>query len=77
METLLTIIFWTVMLLLILMLNTFVTKELTEIVKDSWFDNRILYRICLIPPIAFIVFCGFIILFVIGTIISMIRDIWK
>jgi len=77
METLFTIIVWSLISLLVLMINTFVTKEMTEILKDSWLDKPMFYRICLIPPIGFIVFWVSTLLIVFTFFLKIIIDIWK
>jgi hypothetical protein len=77
METLLSTIAWSLISLLVLMLNTFVTGELTDILKDGWLDKRILYRVCLIPPIGFAVYLVGILLIVLSFFIEMMVNIWK
>ena len=77
METSLTIIAWSFISLLVFMLNTFVTDELTDILKDSWLDKKTFYRVCLIPPIGFAVYLVTILLIVLSFFIEMIINIWK
>jgi len=77
METLLTIIVCTLISLLVIMINTFVTKELTEIFKGTRLDKPMVYRICLIPPIGFIVFWLATLLIVFAFFLNIIIDIWK
>ncbi len=77
METLLNIIAFTLVTLLILMLNTYLTKELTEIFKGTRLDKPMFYRVCLIPPIGLVVFWFSAILIVIAFFINMVSDIWK
>ena len=77
METLLTIIVWSLISLLVIMINTFVTKELTEIFKGTRLDKPMVYRICLIPPIGFIVFWLATLLIVFAFFLNIIIDIWK
>lgn len=69
-----TIIF---MVLIITMVNIFTTKELTDMLSETIFDNKTFYRICLIPPIGAIIFGLFIILVIILSIIETIKDIWR
>jgi hypothetical protein len=59
------------------MLNTFVTKELTSILQNTWVDKPVFYRICLIPPIGSIVFFISTLLIVLTFLFSMIIDVWK
>lgn len=77
MEDLFIIITWLVSTLLVLMLNTYLTKELTEIFEDTWLDKPMFYRICLIPPIGFVVFWYSTLLIVLTFFVGMIKDIWK
>lgn len=77
METLLTIIVFSVISLLVIMINTVVTKELKEALENSWLDRPMFYRVCLIPPIGFAVFWIFTLFIVIVFIINMISDICK
>lgn len=77
METLLTIIAFSVISLLVIMINTVVTKELKEALENSWLDRPMFYRVCLIPPIGFAVFWIFTLFIVIVFIINMISDICK
>lgn len=77
METLLNIIAFTLVTLLILMLNTYLTKELTEIFKGTRLDEPMFYRVCLIPPIGLVIFWFSAILIVIAFFIDMVSDIWK
>lgn len=77
MEDLFIIITWSVSTLLMLMLNTYLTKELTEIFEGTWLDKPIIYRICLIPPIGFVVFWVSTLLIVLTFFVGMIKDIWK
>ncbi len=76
METLLNIIAWTLVTLLMLMLNTYLTKELTEIFEGTRLDKPIFYRVCLIPPIGFIIFWVSTLLIVLTFFVGMIKDIW-
>ena len=73
----LTIIAWTLVTLLMLMLNTYLTKELTEIFKGTRLDKPIFYRVCLIPPIGFVVFWVSTLLIVFGFFVEMITDVWN
>jgi hypothetical protein len=77
METLLSIIAWSLISLLVLMLNTFVSEDLTNILKDSWLDKKIFYRVCLIPPIGFAVYLVVILLIVLSFFIGMMIKVWK
>jgi hypothetical protein len=77
METLLSIIPWLLISFLVLILNTFTTKELTDILKDSWLDKRTFYRVCLIPPIGFAVYLVVMLLIVLSFFIEMMVNIWK
>ncbi len=77
METLLYIIAWSLISLLVFMLNIFVTDGLTDILKDSWLDKRTFYRVCLIPPIGFAVYLVAILLITLSFFIEMMIDIWK
>lgn len=63
--------------LIITIVNIFTTKELTDILSESIFDNTTFYRICLIPPIGLITYCIFIILVVIMVLLETIKNIWK
>ena len=67
------IIFIAVLLTLI---NIVMTKELTNILKDSRIDNPFFYRICLIPPIGVITYCISIIVILISVLIFTVLDIW-
>ena len=77
MEELFIIITWSVSTLLMLMLNTYLTKELTEIFEGTWLDKPIIYRICLIPPIGFVVFWVSTLLTISSFFLKIIIDIWK
>lgn len=63
--------------LIITIVNIFTTKELTDILSESIFDNTTFYRICLIPPIGLITYCIFIILMLIMVLLETIKNIWK
>ena len=63
--------------LLITLINIVMTKELTDILKDSIIDNPLFYRLCLIPPIGVITYCLSIILIVISVLIFTAIDIWN
>ena len=73
-ETMGTIIF---AVLIITMVNIFTTKELTNMLSETIFDNSTFYRICLIPPIGAIIFGLLIIIVIIVSIMETIRDIWR
>ncbi len=77
METSLIIIAWSLISLLVFMLNTFVTDELTDTLKDSWLDKKTFYRVCLIPPIGFAVYFVVILLIVLSFFIGMMIKVWK
>jgi len=62
---------------LVTIVNIFTTKELTEMLSESIFDNTTFYRICLIPPIGAITFGLFIIVVITVAIMETIRDIWR
>ncbi len=67
------IIFITVLLTLV---NIVMTSELTRILTHSRLDNKVFYRLCLIPPIGIITYCLSIIMIVITVLIIMFMDIW-
>ena len=77
METLLSTIAWSLISLLVLMLNIFVTDGLTDALKGSCLDKRTFYRVCLIPPIGFAVYLVAILLISLSFFIEMMVDIWK
>ena len=77
MEDLLNIIACSLITILAFMLNTFASKELTEIFEDTWLDKPIIYRICLIPPIGFVVYWVSTLLIVLTFFVGMIKDVWK
>ena len=63
--------------LIITMVNIFTTKELTDMLSETIFDNKTFYRICLIPPIGAITYCICIILIIILFLVEVIKDIWR
>lgn len=63
--------------LIITIVNIFTTKELTDILSESIFDNKTFYRLCLIPPIGLTTYCIFIILMLIMVLLETIKNIWK
>ena len=62
---------------LVTIVNIFTTKELTEMLSETIFDNTTFYRICLIPPIGAITFGLVIIVVIIVSIMETIKDIWR
>jgi len=62
---------------LVTIVNIFTTKELTNMLSETIFDNTTFYRICLIPPIGAITFGLVIILVITVAIMETIRDIWR
>jgi hypothetical protein len=63
--------------LVIIIVNIFTTKELTDVLSETMFDNKTFYRTCLIPPIGLITYCIFIILILILSLVETIINIWK
>jgi hypothetical protein len=63
--------------LMVTIINIFTTRELTQLLSETRFDNTTFYRICLIPPIGAITFGMCVILIIIVAIMEMIRDIWR
>jgi hypothetical protein len=63
--------------LMVTIVNIFTTKELTNMLSETIFDNTTFYRICLIPPIGAITFGLVIILVITVAIMETIRDIWR
>jgi hypothetical protein len=51
--------------LMLTIINIFTTKELTNMLSETIFDNTTFYRICLIPPIGAIIYCICLILIII------------
>ena len=62
---------------LVTIVNIFTTKELTEMLSETIFDNTTFYRICLIPPIGAITFGLVIIVVITVAIMETIKDIWR
>jgi hypothetical protein len=62
---------------LVTIVNIFTTKELTEMLSETIFDNTTFYRICLIPPIGAITFGLVIIVVITVAIMETIRNIWR
>jgi hypothetical protein len=65
------------LILIVTMVNIFTTKQLTEMLSESIFDNTTFYRICLIPPIGTISFGICILLIIIVAILETIKNIWR
>jgi hypothetical protein len=63
--------------LIITIVNIFTTKELTNWLSETIFDNSTFYRICLIPPIGAITYCLLIISVTIVFLVETIKDIWR
>jgi hypothetical protein len=63
--------------LMLTIINILTTRELTNVLSETRFDNTTFYRICLIPPIGVITFGMCVILIIIVAIMEMIRDIWR
>ena len=63
--------------LIITIVNIFTTKELTNWLSETIFDNSTFYRICLIPPIGVITYCLLIISVTIVFLLETIKDIWR
>jgi hypothetical protein len=63
--------------LIVTMLNLFITKELTKLLSETIFDKTTFYRICLIPPIGVITFAICFIVVIIVYLIETIIDIWR
>jgi hypothetical protein len=61
---------------LLTLINIVMTKELTNILKDSRIDNPFFYRVCLIPPIGIITYILSIIVIVTSVLIFTVMDIW-
>jgi len=61
---------------LLTLINIVMTKELTNILKDSRLDTPFFYKICLIPPIGVITYMLSVIVITITVLIFMVMDIW-
>jgi hypothetical protein len=61
---------------IITLINIVMTKQLTDILKDTRLDNQFFYRLCLIPPIGLITYCLSIIVIIISVLIFTVIDIW-
>ena len=61
---------------IITLINIVMTKELTDILKDTRLDTHFFYRLCLIPPIGLITYCLSLVVIVISVLIFTVIDIW-
>lgn len=63
-------------IVLLTLINIVMTKELTNILKDTRIDNPIFYRLCLIPPIGVVTYILSIIVIITSVLILTIIDVW-
>ncbi len=64
-------------IVLITVINIFMTKSFIGYAEGSAFDSRLLHRVLLIPPLG-ILACAVFILFVVSVaVLSAVVDIWK
>jgi hypothetical protein len=63
-------------IILITLTNIFITRQLTDLLKDTRLDTRFFYRLALIPPIGAIVYCLSIIVIIVSFLIVTVMDIW-
>lgn len=63
-------------IILILIINIFITSQLPTILKDTRLDTRFFYRLALIPPIGAIVYCLSIVVIIVSFLIITVIDIW-
>ena len=63
--------------LLVFGINIVITKNVSESFEGSILDNKIFYRICLIPPIGIITYALFTIFVVFVMLLVSIKEIWK
>ena len=63
--------------LMVTIVNIFTTKELTQMLSETQFDNTTFYRICIIPPIGAIIYCICILIIIVVFLLENIRDIWR
>jgi hypothetical protein len=64
-------------ILMVTIVNIVTTKELTNMLSETIFDNTTFYRICLIPPIGVLTYCICIILIIIVFLLETIKNIWR
>ena len=63
--------------LMVTIINIFTTRELTQMLSETRFDNTTFYRICLIPPIGAITYGMCILIIIVVFLVETIRDIWR
>ena len=64
-------------IVLITVINIFMTKSFVEYAEGSVFDSRVFHRVLLIPPLG-ILACAVFLLFVVAVaVLSAVVDIWK
>jgi len=64
-------------IVLITVINIFMTKSFVEYAEGSVFDNKSFHRILLIPPLGILSCVMFLLCVVSVAVLSAVIDIWK
>ena len=65
------------LIFIISVINIFVTKSLIETLEDHGFENKILNRVFLIPPVGIATYAILVIFALLCSLYDTVRDIWR